>query len=146
LAVTALNYRGIEPSSRMLVAVLFVDVVLLAVVTIFASPSVTAANLTPVWGNGLAGVMGGAAAFFFTWDGFIRPAIMAGEVKEPKRSIPFAVVVGLSAAAVVFVGTAAVTLGVLGAQSAAAEELPILAAAAKAIGRWGVWIVLIAAW
>jgi APA family basic amino acid/polyamine antiporter len=146
LLVTALNYRGIEPTSRVLIAVLVVDVGLLAVFAMFASPSVKPANLTPVWGNGLTGVMGGAAAFFFTWDGFIRPAIMAGEVQDPKRSIPFAVVVGLSSAAIVFLGVAAVTLGVLGPKGSSADDLPILAAAMKAIGRWGAWCVLIAAW
>src|SRR5438093_10271130 len=103
-------------------------------------------SLTPILGNSVSGVLGEAAAFFFTWDGFIRPAIMAGDVKDPKRSIPFAIVVGLGSAAIVFVGTAAVTLGVLGAPSAGADDLPLLAAAAKAIGRWGTWCVLIAAW
>ncbi len=103
-------------------------------------------SLTPILGNSVSGVLGEAAAFFFTWDGFIRPAIMSGDVKDPKRSIPFAIVVGLGSAAIVFVGTAAVTLGVLGAPSAGADDLPLLAAAAKAIGRWGTWCVLIAAW
>src|SRR5207302_7589694 len=116
------------------------------VFAVSASPSVHARNLTPVLGNGVIGVLGGAAAFFFTWDGFIRPAIMAGEVKNPRRSIPFAVVVGLASAAIVFLGTAAVTLGVLGPRLPSGEDLPILAAAAKAIGRWGTWCVLIAAW
>ncbi len=146
LLVTALNLRGIEPTSRVLIAVLFIDVGLLAVFAVSASPSVHANNFAPILGNGVMGVMGGAAAFFFTWDGFIRPAIMAGEVKDPRGSIPFAVVVGLASAAIVFLGTAAVTLGVLGPQLASGEELPILAAAAKAIGRWGTWCVLIAAW
>src|SRR5437762_3555257 len=37
--VTALNYRGIEPTSKMLIAVLAVDLTLLAVYAAFASPS-----------------------------------------------------------------------------------------------------------
>src|SRR5207253_10301075 len=43
--VAALNYRGIEPTSKVLITVLVVDVGLLAVFAVFASPSVRASNL-----------------------------------------------------------------------------------------------------
>src|SRR6266567_921971 len=146
LVVVVLNYFGIEPTAKVLIAILFIDVGLLTIFAAFASPAVEAKNLSPLIGTGLSGVLSGGAAFFFTWDGFIRPAIMASEVKDPKRAIPFAITVGLGAAAVVFLGVAAVTLGVLGANSGGGDDLPILAAASKAIGKWGVWCVLVAAW
>src|SRR5947209_20580723 len=75
---------------------------LLGVFVGFAAPAVQPANLTPVTGTGFAGVLAGAAIFLWSWDGFMRMAIMASEVKEPRRSIPFAVVGGIVFAAVVF--------------------------------------------
>jgi APA family basic amino acid/polyamine antiporter len=90
-------------------------------------------------------VFAGAAIFFWTWDGFMRMAIMAGEVKQPRRTIPIAIVGGVAIAAVMFVGVGAITLGVLGADEIGRQDTPMLAAAQKAMGPWGSWVILAAA-
>src|SRR5207244_1307363 len=63
---------------------------------------------------------------------------------------PGAVVGGIVIAAVVFVAVAAATLGVLGADAmkgtGTANDTPLLTAAARAIGPWGLWLVLATAW
>src|SRR5439155_19435841 len=116
----------------------------------FAIPQIEVANLTPLMGPGVQGVLAGAAIFFWSWDGFMRMAIMASEVKEPRRTIPFAVVGGIVIAAVVFVTVGAASLGVLGADAikigGSRNDTLLLTAGVKAIGRWGVWVVLAAAW
>ena len=100
----------------------------------------------PVFGDkGLLGVATGAAIFFWTWDGFMRMAIMAGEVKQPRRTIPIAIGGGVAIAAVMFLGAGAITLGVLGADEIGRQDTPMLAAAQKAMGQWGTWVILAAA-
>jgi APA family basic amino acid/polyamine antiporter len=151
LLVAAVNFLGLELNAKLLIILLFVQLALLAVFVGFAAPAVQAENLTPVLGeNGVFGVLAGAAIFFWSWDGFMRMAIMASEVKEPRRTIPFAVVGGVAFSAVVFLVVPAVALGVLGAEGMrggeASGDTPLLAAAAQAIGRWGVWVVLATAW
>jgi len=149
LAIAALNYFGIELNARILIVLLFVQLVLLAVFVGFAAPLVQAANLTPVTGTGLAGVLGGAAIFLWSWDGFMRMAIMASEVKEPRRTIPVAVIGGIAFAAVVFLVVPAAALGVLGVEGmrgAAPNDTPLLTAAVRTIGRSGMWVMLAAAW
>ena len=104
---------------------------LLGVFVGFAVPRIQLANLTPVLGSGVLPVLAGAAIFVWSWDGFMRMAIMASEVKEPRRTIPFAVVGGIAFAAVVFVVVAGAVLGVLGADGITAEDAnatPLLAA------------------
>jgi len=150
LLVTAVNFLGIELNAKALIATLLVQLALLGVFVGFAIPEVQAANLTPLLGPGVLDVLAGAAVFFWSWDGFMRMAIMASEVKEPRRTIPFAVVGGIAIAAVVFVAVGTATLGVLGADAMTARDAtndtPLLTAGAKAIGRWGLWVVLAAAW
>jgi APA family basic amino acid/polyamine antiporter len=77
-------------------------------------------------------------------------AIMASEVKEPRRTIPFAVIGGIAIAAVVFALVGAATLGVLGADGMKSSEngkdTPLIAAGIRTMGRWGMWIVLATAW
>src|SRR5438128_8783409 len=116
LAVAAVNYFGIALNAKLLIALLFVQLALLGVFVGFAAPAVQSANFTPVTGTGFAGILAGAAIFLWSWDGFMRMAIMASEVKEPRRSIPFAVVGGIAFAAVVFLVVPAAALGVLGAE------------------------------
>ena len=142
LAITGLNLFGIHLTSRVLIGLLAVVVALLALYGAAALHAVDAGHLAPILGNkGALGVAAGAAIFFWTWDGFMRMAIMAGEVKQPRRTIRG----GVAIAAVIFVGTGAITLGVLGADEIGRQDTPMLAAAQKATGQWGSWVILAAA-
>src|SRR5205823_7684458 len=103
LLVAAVNYLGVELNAKVLIVLLFVQLALLAVFVGFAVPAMQAENLMPVLGEkGAFGVLAGAAIFFWSWDGFLRMAIMASEVKEPRRTIPFAIIGGMAFSAVVF--------------------------------------------
>src|SRR5438552_8583722 len=150
LLVTAVNFLGVDLNAKMLIGTLIVQLGLLGGCVGFAIPEVQVAHLAPVMGPGVLDVLAGAAIFFWSWDGFMRMAIMASEVKEPRRTIPFAVVGGIVVAAVVFLAVAAVALGVLGADAMRGgdtpNDTPLLTAGALAIGRWGMWVVLTAAW
>src|SRR5437660_12461436 len=151
LLVAAVNYLGVELNAKLLIILLLVQLALLGVFVGCAAPAVQAENFVPVLGeNGVFGVLAGAAIFFWSWDGFLRMAIMASEVKQPRRTIPFAIVGGIAFSAVVFLIVPAVALGVLGAEGMkggeAPSDTPLVTAAMRAIGRWGVWIVLATAW
>src|SRR5437870_10351480 len=89
LAVTSVNLLGVDLNAKMLIGTLVVQLGLLGVFVGFAIPEVQVANLTPVLGPGMLDILAGAAIFFWSWDGFMRMAIMASEVKEPRRTIPF---------------------------------------------------------
>ena len=76
----------------------------------------------------------------------MRTAIMAGEIKNPRRTIPIAIIGGISVAAVVFLVVAATTLGVLGPESMGRDDVPLFRAATQAVGTWGGLVILAAAW
>src|SRR5258708_4652607 len=96
--------------------------------------------------TGWAALWGGAAIFFWAWDGFIRTAIMASEIKNPRQTIPFSIIVGLVIAAVVYFIVVFVTLGVLGAPQIPTDDAPLFRAAVQAVGPWGGWLILLTAW
>jgi len=146
LVITGLNLFGIQLTSRVLIGLLLVVVALLALYGGASLHAIDAGHLVPVFGDkGLLGVAAGAAIFFWTWDGFMRMAIMAGEVRQPRRTIPIAIGGGVAIAAVMFIGAAAITVGVLGADEVGRQDTPLLAAAQKAMGQWGTWVILAAA-
>ena len=117
IAVAVINFFGILPTAKILISVFFINVLLLGLYVGFSVPKLHVVNLTPLLGGGIGGVLNGAAIFFWTWDGFQRTAIMADKIKEPRKTIPFAVVGGITIAAVIYGIVAATTLGILGAKT-----------------------------
>jgi len=146
LAGVALNSFGISFTSKVVIGLVLTIVVLLFVFAAVAVPHVDATNLKPGFEQGPLRFMAGAAIFFWAWDGFMRTAIMAGEMKDPRRTIPFSIAGGIAIAAVVFYVVAAVTLGVLGAGEMGKDDVPLFKAATRAVGAWGGWLILAAAW
>src|SRR5439155_5617138 len=67
-------------------------------------------------------------------------------IKDPKRTIPFAVVGGITIAAIVYLVVAGTTLGVVGTDAMGQTDAPIFRGAARTIARWGGWMVLTSAW
>ncbi|PYS35534.1 MAG: hypothetical protein DMF75_03330 [Acidobacteria bacterium] len=141
-----LNSFGISFTSKVVIGLMLTIVALLMVFVFFSAPHVQATNLKPSFDKGSLGFMAGAAIFFWAWDAFMRTAIMAGEMKDPRRTIPFSIAGGIAIAAVVFYAVATVTLGVLGAQEMGKDDVPLFKAATQAVGSWGGWVILAAAW
>ncbi len=144
--VTILNVSGIKLTAHILIVLASLNVLLLAIFVVLSLPAVHIEYLKPIAGNNIFDVLAGAAIFFWTWDGFMRTAIMASEMKNPKQSIPFAIVGGVIIAAVVFLAVAATTLGILGAIKTGNTDRPVLKAAMVSLGNWGGILILSAAW
>jgi len=98
----ALNSFGISFTSKVVISLMLTIVTLLMVFVFFAMPHVSGAHLRPTFEKGPLEFMAGAAIFFWAWEGFMRTAIMAGEMKDPRRTIPFSIAGGTAIAAVVF--------------------------------------------
>src|SRR5207247_3590059 len=84
LAVVVLNFFHVQLTTKVLIGLMVVNVSLLGFFVAFSVPAVSPGP----FGNLLAdtgplGVLAGAAIFFWTWDGFMRTAIMAGACKNP---------------------------------------------------------------
>ncbi len=70
----------------------------------------------------LPALAGGFVAAFFSFGGWWEAARMAGEVRDPQRTLPRAFVLGITVVTVVYVLTSAVFLGlVAGAETATAD-------------------------
>jgi basic amino acid/polyamine antiporter, APA family len=110
LVAVALNSFGISFTSKVVISLMLTIVTLLMVFVFFSVPHVQVTNLLPTFDKGPLEFMAGAAIFFWAWDGFMRTAIMAGEMKDPRRTIPFSIAGGIAIAAVVFFAVAATFL------------------------------------
>jgi APA family basic amino acid/polyamine antiporter len=141
LAVAALvtvNYFGVTRTAQ-LTRVIVVFVLLTLAVVVAAGLS---AGATPVgWSasslteGGAYGILQSAGLLFFAFAGYARIATMGEEVKNPRRTIPRAIVLALGIAVAVYAIVAVTVLAVLGPDATADSAAP-LADAAAASG-WG---------
>ncbi|MGV9799675.1 APC family permease [Mycobacterium sp. NPDC003449] len=139
VALTVVNYTGIQKSAlltRIIVAVVLA--VLAAVVVLIAgSPSADTARLGLGDDVTSGGVLQAAGLLFFAFAGYARIATLGEEVRDPARTIPRAIPIALGIALVVYAVVAVATLSVLGAAGLAAAPAPLAdAVAAAGAGGW----------
>ncbi|MGW4435714.1 APC family permease [Streptomyces sp. NPDC004596] len=117
VALTAVNYGGIQKSAwltRVIVAVVLA-VLAAVVVACLTSGHLDAGRLGPGPATGLGGVLQAAGLLFFAFAGYARIATLGEEVRNPERTIPRAVPLALGITLVVYAAVAVAVLGVLGA-------------------------------
>ncbi|MEV7245538.1 amino acid permease [Streptomyces sp. NPDC093248] len=117
VALTAVNYGGVQKSAwvtRVIVAVVLA-VLAAVVVACFASGRMDAGRLGAGPATGAGGVLQAAGLLFFAFAGYARIATLGEEVRDPARTIPRAVPLALGITLVVYAAVAVAVLGVLGA-------------------------------
>ncbi len=142
--LVAVNYRGVTRTAalaRIIVAAVLAALAVAVAAAWAGGPS--AFGDAGLVGGGLPahgwyGVLQSAGLLFFAFAGYARIATLGEEVKDPRRTIPRAIVAALAIAAVVYAAVAVTVLAVLGPDGVAATAAPL--AAAVAAGPWG-WAV-----
>lgn len=95
------------------------------------------------------GVLQGAAVMFFAFAGYARVATLGEEVKEPRRTIPRAIMIALWCVAALYLLLGAVITWVLGGAAGNLIDIHMLASAPlasmlRAVGAGTFWIALVA--
>lgn len=146
VALTAVNYAGVQKSAwltRIIVAVVLA-VLAAVVVAAFASRSVGAEHLS-LTGVTVGGVIQAAGLLFFAFAGYARIATLGEEVRDPARTIPRAIPLALGIALAVYALVAVAALAVLGPRRLAASSAPLSDAVRVAGIGWLVPVVQVGA-
>lgn len=136
LMFTALNYVGVKRTSRVNLAIVAISVTSLLLLIVRGALVFERARLVPFATGGVSGILESAALLFFAYTGYARIATLGEEVREPRRTIPRAIVMTILFAAFLYAGVAAVALGVAGAPALASSPAPLAVAARAAGGPW----------
>ncbi|HLL32838.1 APC family permease [Streptomyces sp.] len=135
VALTAVNYGGVQKSAwltRAIVAVVLAVLAAVAVVCLGSGES-GAGRLGVGVSEGAGGVLQAAGLLFFAFAGYARIATLGEEVRDPARTIPRAIPVALGIALAVYACVAVAVLSVLGSGGLADATAP-LADAVRAAG------------
>lgn len=118
---------------------------------LFGTPAGTVREgLRPFLAAGLGGLVQAMGYTFIALQGFDLIAAVAGEIREPERTIPRAILISLGIALLIYLPLLFIvsTIGTPGqsvqAASAANPETIIAVAAQNYLGAFGYWLVLVA--
>jgi amino acid transporter len=132
----AINVRGVKYGARLAVGLSIAKIlplVLFVAVGIFA---VDWSLVFPVDLPESAGLAEAAALLLFAYAGFENTAASAGEFKDPRRDVPFALMTMILVVTLLYTAVQLVALGTLPDLAARVEGAPIAEAAALLMGAW----------
>jgi APA family basic amino acid/polyamine antiporter len=135
VALTAVNYGGMQKSAWLTRAIVAVVLAVLAsvVVVCLGSDASDAGRLDVGASGGAGGILQAAGLLFFAFAGYARIATLGEEVRDPARTIPRAIPTALGIALVVYAAVAVAVLSVLGPDGLGRASAP-LADAVRAAG------------
>lgn len=113
LLLTALNLIGTKHSAMINNILVLIKIVILCLFIGFGVFQVNPTNYSQFAPNGFAGILQGAGFIFFAYLGFGRIAALGGEVKNPKKNLPLAILIALATSVVLYVMTGLVATGLL---------------------------------
>jgi basic amino acid/polyamine antiporter, APA family len=147
--LTGLNYIGAQRAGnfQLIFTILKAALILVVVAVCFAAPGGSFSNFStslPGASKGMSGFMLALIATLWAYDGWSDLTAVAGEVRNPSRSLPLALIGGLGMVAVLFMATNAAIQYVLPAQAIAASERPAVTALSLVAGPRGAGFVAIA--
>ena len=144
--ITALNYIGIKRAGEFQVVFTVVKIAIILAIALlgFSAASGTWRNFSTIFPGatgGFAGFMAALIAALWAYDGWNDLNMVSGEIRDPGRNIPIALIAGVGAVAVLYMLTNAAVQYVLPAATIAASPRPASEATAVAVGAWGAAIV-----
>ncbi len=137
--LVAVNYRGVSRTAglaRIIVAAVLAALAI-AVAAVWAGGGATLGNMPGggLLAHGWYGILQSAGLLFFAFAGYARIATLGEEVRDPRRTIPRAILVALAIAAAVYAIVGITLLAALGPDGVASTAAPL--ADAVVAGGWG---------
>ena len=136
IALTTVNYRGVEKTARL--SAILVTIVLVALAVVVAAtllggqPSIH--RFTADATVDVLGVLQSAGLLFFAFAGYARIATLGEEVRDPAVTIPRAIPLALGVVVVVYALVMGSALLAVGSDRLAAADAPLVAAVEA--GQW----------
>lgn len=148
--LVSVNYRGVSRTAALARIIVAAVLAALALAVAAAWAGTPGAGTDVFLSGGLLshgwyGILQSAGLLFFAFAGYARIATLGEEVKDPRRTIPRAILLSLAIAAAVYAGVALTLLAVLGPDGVASTAAPLADEVAAGTWSWAAPVVRVAA-
>jgi amino acid transporter len=143
LALTGINIVGVRSGVNTAVVLVLGKMLPLGV---FVAAGVFAVSMSTVSGQSPTtegGVWGAALLLLFAYGGFENTAAPAGEYRNPRRDVPFALLVEIGIVTLLYVAVQWVALGTVA--DLGSSRTPLADGARNFLGGWGGWLLTVGA-
>ena len=130
------NVVGVRHGARLAVVLTITKILPLVFFIVVGLPAVDWSLVFPVPAPDTAGLGEAAILLLFAYAGFENTAAAAGEFKNPKRDVPFALVTMLTVVTLLYTLVQLVALGTLPDLAARVDGAPLADSAALVVGAW----------
>jgi APA family basic amino acid/polyamine antiporter len=143
--ITGLNYLGIKKAGDFQLVFTWLKGILILVIAGFCFAAAGHwSNFSTVFAGahgGFGGFMIALIAALWAYDGWNDLTMVSGEVQQPEKSLPIALIAGLGIVGVLYMATNAAIQYILPASAIAASPRPAVSALAIVTGPWGAALV-----
>ena len=145
--LAAVNVRGVKQGTRLNVVATAAKLLPLLLLIAVGAFAVRPENLRWAETPAPGAVAATAVVLIFAFSGIESALVPSGEVRDPARTVPRAILVAMVAVTVLYVALQLVVQGVLGADLAApaTKAAPLAEASARVLGPWGRTLLLVGA-
>ena len=142
VVLSAINYFGVKPGSRVLNVLVVLKVAALAILIgagAFApeSPGWLTAGRAASTSNVFIAFGAALVPILFAYGGWQNANYIAEEIEDPRRHLPFSLLAGTVSVVAIYVAVNVVYLRALGLEGLAATTTPASTAAGLMFGTWG---------
>jgi basic amino acid/polyamine antiporter, APA family len=135
------NVRGVKPGIRLVEAITVMKLAPLLVLVVVGAwavnPTFLRFTMPSLFAVGQASIL-----LIFAFQGIEVALMPVGEVKDPARSVPRAILVALALTTLIYLAIQAIAQGVLGPELSAYADAPLAEAAGRLLGGMGKALVL----
>jgi basic amino acid/polyamine antiporter, APA family len=143
--LVTLNMRGVRSGARLLQTITVVKLVPLLVFILVGVFFIDTSNLAWASVPDAGTVLNTAGIMIYAFSGIEGATVPSGEVKNPARTVPRAILLALGAATVMYLAIQYVALGIMGPALANTGNTPLAEAAGVALGPAARTIMIFAA-
>ena len=111
LVILFLNILGVKKVGRVQLVIVSMSIITLSLILIFGLPKVSPALLDPFLSKGNMGLISTIAFVYISYAGVTKVAAIAGEIKNPRKNLPRAMILSLFIMMTIYVFVAFVLVG-----------------------------------
>jgi amino acid transporter len=127
--ILLLNIFGVKKVGKVQIVIVVISLLTLTLVLIFGLPAVDRNLLDPFYSDGSLGLFSTVAFVYISYAGVTKVAAIAGEIKNPSRNLPRAMILSLLIMTMIYVFIAFVLVGNIPMDQLSTDLRPIYSVA-----------------